>query len=288
MQPLRNMEVGLMFWAASDPVASLAGVKSVGLRCGHLGIGGGVPLEGAAESWKAALEQEEFVATSVVGSFPGESYADIPTVRKTVGYIPEATRGEREARTRELIDFGAALGVPVFCNHAGYVPEDFSDPLYAPVRDLVRRVCDYAADRHMTYALETGQEPPQVLEDFMKDVDRLNLKINFDPANIILYGVGDPIEALGQLAPNVVSVHCKDGIWPPKGVPGALGTEKPLGQGEVGIERFVAKLKEIGYTGPLTIEREVASADESERHVAGLPHLEDVRMAISLLEKLRD
>ena len=276
-----------MFWGDVDPVASLRSVKSLELRCGHLGIAGGVPLEGAAGKWRAAIEQEAFAVTNVVGSFNGESYADIPTVRQTVGYVPEQTRQVREARTYQLIDFTAALDVSIFCCHAGYIPEDTTDPLYPPVRDLIRRICDYAAARDVIFALETGQEPPQALEDFIKDVDRPNLKVNFDPANIILYGVGDPIAALEQLAPYVVSVHCKDGIWPPKDVPGALGTEEPLGQGEVGIDRFVAKLKEIGYTGPLTIEREVASADESERHVAGLPQLEDVRLAISLLKQLQ-
>lgn len=287
MQPLRDMEVGLLFWGEDDPIGSLQAVKSLGLRCGQLGIAGGVPLEGAAERWKAALEQEEFVATNLVGSFPGENYADIPTVQKTVGYLPEATRQEREDRTYRLIDFGAELGIPIFCCHAGYVPEDPSDPDYPPVRDVVRRICDYAAGKDMIFALETGQEPPAVLEEFINNVDRPNLKINFDPANIILYGIGDPIEALDRLAPNVVSVHCKDGVPPPADQPGSLGTEKPLGQGDVGIDRFVAKLKEIGYTGPLTIEREIAGADESERHVAGLPHLQDVRMAVALLERLR-
>ncbi|MCP5112378.1 MAG: sugar phosphate isomerase/epimerase [bacterium] len=276
-----------MFWGADDPYASLRSVKSVGLRCGHLGIGGHMSLEGAAGRWRNALEQEDFVATNVVGSYPGESYADIPTVKQTVGFTPTATRDERVARTRELIDFAAAIGTPIFCCHAGYVPEDPSDPVYAGVRDAVRGISDHAAGRNITFALETGQETAKGLAQFLKDVDRPNLKINFDPANIILYGVGDPIEALDLLAADVVSVHVKDGIFPPKDQPDALGTEKPLGQGEVGMERFVAKLKEIGYTGPLTIEREIASADESERHVPGLPHLDDVRAAIALLERLR-
>lgn len=287
MQPLREMEIGLMFWGEGDPVASLREVKSLGIRCGHLGIAGGVPLEGAAESWKRALEQEEFVVTSLVGSFNGENYADIPTVRQTVGYLPRGTRAEREARTYQLIELGAALGAENYCCHAGYIPEDPSDPDYQPLVELCRRIADYAARFGMNFALETGQEPPKVLEEFIRAVDRPNLKINFDPANMILYGVGDPIEALEILAPWVVSVHCKDGIWPPKDKPGALGTEKPLGQGEVGIERFIAKLKQIGYKGPLTIEREVESADQAERHVGGIPHRQDVRDAVALLERLR-
>jgi sugar phosphate isomerase/epimerase len=108
-------------------------------------------------------------------------------------------------------------------------------------------------------------------------VARPNLRINFDPANMILYGTGDPIEALRLLAPHVVSVHCKDGDWPPKGVEGALGSERPLGQGSVGMDRFVATLKEIGYKGILSIERE---AENQEERIA------DIRMAVGLLKRL--
>jgi len=104
------------------------------------------------------------------------------------------------------------------------------------------------------------------------------LRINFDPANMILYGTGDPIEALGVLAEHVVSVHCKDGDWPPKSVPGALGTEKPLGQGAVGMERFVSKLKQIGYKNPLNIERE-GVPDHQQK-------LRDIKMGVGLLQRL--
>src|SRR5262249_25436 len=105
-----------------------------------------------------------------------------------------------------------------------------------------------------------------------------NLRINFDPANMILYGTGDPIEALGVLGAHVVSVHCKDGEWPPRGSSTALGTEKPLGQGAVGMERFIAKLKQIGYKNPLNIERE-GVRDQQEK-------LGDIKMGVGLLEKI--
>jgi sugar phosphate isomerase/epimerase len=281
------MEIGLMFWGQVAPNSILREMKSLGIQCGHLGISGGVPLEGAAQRWKAALEAEGFVATNVVGSFDGEDYADIPTVQQTVGYVPAGTRKEREQRTYELIDFGSSVGIPIYACHAGYIPEDRRDPDYRVLCDLARRICDYAAKKNMTFALETGQETAPVLDAFLKDVGRPNLKINFDPANMILYGVGDPIEALDQLGPNVVSVHCKDGIWPPKGVPGALGTERPLGEGEVGMDRFVRKLKQIGYQGALVIEREIPAAKAEERHVPGLPLRDDILRAVKLLNGLR-
>ena len=267
-----------MFWAGRDPLETVQEVKGLGVRCGQLGVPGDLELQGAAEGWKAALEAEQFTIVTVFAAYKGEDYADIPTVQKTVGFIPPATRAEREARTCAVSDLAAALGAPGIATHIGFVPEDASDPDYVAVREMVRRVCDHAARHGQTFAMETGQEPAPVLLKFFKEVDRPNLRINFDPANIILYGIGDPIEALDLLAPHVITVHCKDGVWPPKDVPGALGAERPLGQGSVGIERFINKLKSIGYKGPLSIEREVM--DHQER-------LRDMRMAVGLLERLR-
>jgi sugar phosphate isomerase/epimerase len=145
------------------------------------------------------------------------------------------------------------------------------------VREIVRRICDHAAVHGQTFALETGQEPAHVLLRFFKDVDRPNLGINFDPANMILYGTGDPIEALDVLGQHVISVHAKDGDWPPKDKPGALGKERPLGQGAVGMERFVKKLRDIGYKAPLNIEREAENQEE---------RVKDMRAAVPYLKSL--
>jgi sugar phosphate isomerase/epimerase len=111
------------------------------------------------------------------------------------------------------------------------VEGNVAEEAFVRVLDLVRRICDHAASHSQTFALETGQERAEVLLAFIRDVDRPNLKINFDPANLILYGTGEPIAALQLLAPLVVSVHCKDGDWPPAGQPGMLGKERALAGG---------------------------------------------------------
>lgn len=278
MQALKDLEIGVMFWGGRDPVETLREVKGLGVRCGQIGVPGDMDLgRSAQDAWKSALAAEQFTIVTVFAAFQGESYADIPTVQSTVGFIPPATRVEREKRTLECSDFAAALGVPSIATHIGFVPEDSSHPDYVAVREMVRRVCDHAAAHKQTFALETGQEPAQTLLHFFKDADRANLRINFDPANMILYGTGDPIEALGVLARHVVSVHAKDGDWPPKGVAGALGKEKALGQGAVGMERFIEKLKQIGYRNPLNVERECH--DRQER-------LRDIKMGVGLLQRL--
>jgi len=271
------MEIGVMFWAGRDPYDTVRELKSWGVRCGQIGIPADMPLAGAAARWKQALAEENFRLATVFAAYAGESYADIPTVRRTVGFVPQATRHEREQRTLAVSDFAAELGVTSIATHIGFIPEDVSASDYIAVREMVRRVCDHAAGHGQTFALETGQEPAAQLLGFLSAADRPNLRINFDPANMILYGTGDPIAALDILGPQVISVHCKDGDWPPAGSPDVLGQEQPLGQGAVGMEQFIAKLKEIGYKGPLTIEREAGDPARRRR---------DIIMGVELLHRL--
>ncbi|HLX44614.1 MAG TPA: sugar phosphate isomerase/epimerase family protein [Bryobacteraceae bacterium] len=269
------MEIGMMFWAGRD---DLKEIKSLGLNHGQLGIAGDIALTREFTAvWKTALAQEQFSVVTVVCAYEGESYADIPTVQSTVGFIPPHTRTLRERRTMQASDLAAALGVPGIGCHIGFVPDDRTDGDYIAVRDAVRRICDHAASHGQTFALETGQESAEVLLRFMDDTGRGNLKINFDPANMILYGTGDPIEALHALAPYVISVHAKDADWPPRAIPGALGRERRLGEGAVGMGRFIEALRRHGYGGAINIEREIE--DQRQRMV-------DIRDGVQLLRRL--
>jgi sugar phosphate isomerase/epimerase len=264
-----------MFWAERDDFAL---VRNLGVPCGQLGLPGGMQLtHAAADALAHTFADAAFTVVTVFAAYDGEDYADIPTVARTVGFIPPAMRAQREARTLAVSDFAAGLGVRSIACHIGFVPEDKANHDYIGVRDVVRRICDHAAQHAQTFALETGQEPAHVLAAFIADVARPNLRINFDPANLILYGTGEPIPALRQLAPHLASVHCKDGDWPPAGVPGALGTERPLGKGSVGIPAFVQALKDIGFQGSLNVERECE--DQTERW-------QDIADAIRLLKTL--
>jgi sugar phosphate isomerase/epimerase len=133
---------------------------------------------------------------------------------------------------------------------------------------VTREICDHCKKLGQNVHLETGQEPADVLLRFIGDVDRGNLFINFDPANMILYGCGEPIAALRQVGRYVRSVHFKDAKWAAK--PGQeWGAETPLGEGDVGMETFLRTLKEIGYTGPLTIEREIPQEPDRQKAEIG-------------------
>jgi L-ribulose-5-phosphate 3-epimerase len=274
---LETFETGVMFWAGGDAATTLEELKTLGVRCGQIAIPGDLDLA-CTSQWQSALTAAEFTVTTVFAAFNGESYADKPTVFRTVGFIPTPTRAEREKRTCEVSEFAAAIGAPAIATHIGHVSEDPHDPDRLAVLAMVRRICDVAAANGQNFALETGQESASVLLDFLYEVNRPNLGINFDPANMILYGTGDPVEALGVLGTHVFSVHCKDGDWPPANQPDALGAEKALGTGSVGMDRFLRQLVHIGYKGPLAVERE--AHDPAER-------LRDIESGIRLLRELK-
>jgi sugar phosphate isomerase/epimerase len=194
--------------------------------------------------------------TCVFGGFEGESYADIPTVDRTVGLVPPATRAARTKEMKEIADFARLLGVDTVGLHLGVVPHDSSDPLYREVLAVTRDLCDHCKSQNQDVHLETGQESAESLLQFIGDMQRDNLFINFDPANMILYGLGEPIAALEKVGRYVHSVHCKDATWAAN--PGKeWGCEVPLGEGDVGMENYLRTLDKVGYHGPLTIEREI-------------------------------
>jgi sugar phosphate isomerase/epimerase len=221
-----------------------------------------------AEEFLARLEELGIRITVVFGGFEGESYADIPTCQRTVGLVPPETRAQRTREMQEIADFARLLGVDAVGLHLGFLPHDPADPLYTEVLSVTREICDHCKDNAQGFHLETGQESADALLRFLADVDRDNLFVNFDPANMILYGSGDPIEALGKVGPYVRSVHCKDAKWAAR--PGEeWGTETPLGEGDVGIEQVLRTLGQFGYTGPLTIEREIPQDPARQKQEIG-------------------
>lgn len=227
----------------------------------------------AAEKFVERLEQMDVELTAVFGGFEGESYADIPTVSRTVGLVPPETRAERLREMFEISDFARLLGCNVIALHLGFVPHDTSLPLYQEVLQVTRQLCEHASQNDQALHLETGQETGEGLLTFIADSKCDNLFVNFDPANMILYGTGDPIETLKQISKFVRSVHCKDALASDQ--PGVTwGREMPLGEGQVNMELYLQTLKDIGYLGPLTIERELAEEPARQKaeiqHAAGL------------------
>jgi sugar phosphate isomerase/epimerase len=213
--------------------------------------------------------------TVVFCGFDGNDYSTLEAVAATVGLTPPKLRAGRLAETREMAEFAAALGCPAIGMHLGVLPPVTAGTDYAAIVAVVRDVCDHCARLGQRLHLETGQESAAELLALIRRVERANLAVNFDPANMILYGSDDPIAALDALGPLVKSVHCKDATRRRR--PGQPWYEDcPLGSGDVDFPRFLRTLRTIGYTGPLTIEREYSPDQEA-----------DLAAAVRYLERLK-
>lgn len=214
-----------------------------------------------------------FRMTGAMLGFPGEDYTTPQTIKQTGGFGDPARRGERLQRLDWALDRVRALGLTDLAFHAGFIPEP-GDPDRPAFLRTLEEASRRAAAKGVTLALETGQETAALLRQTLKELQCPNLKVNFDPANMLLYNQDDPITALDVLAPYLRSVHVKDARRPR--VPGTWGEEVPLGQGEVNIRRFVQKLKEIGYQGALCIEREVGTQAQRLQDIAhGIRYLRE-------------
>ena len=255
-------------------VAHELGIPTIQIHAPHQGNRN----QATADEILERLAKYGISVTAVFGGFEGESYADIPTVVNTVGLVPKQTRDARLAEMKEISDFAKMLGCPVIALHLGFVPHDTNDPDYSQIISLTRDLCQHAAGNGQALHLETGQETAEGLVQFIKDSECDNLFVNFDPANMILYGAGNPIEALELLGPLVQSCHCKDAKWAAN--PGQeWGEETKLGDGDVGMKQYLETLDKIGYTGPLTIEREIPQSPVQQK--------EEIGFAVKLLEGLK-
>ena len=234
-----------------------------------------------AETFLGRCADSGITITCVFGGFEGESYADIDTCIRTVGLVPEETQAARLQEMKEISDFSRLLCCDALGLHIGFVPSDVGSVSYRRLVDTTRELLDHLAEKDQALHLETGQETADHLLEFIELVQRGNLFINFDPANMILYGTGEPIETLRRVGQHVRSVHCKDGVWAPEGRRGKdWGREVPLGDGDVGMANYLRTLYELGYDGSLTIERETPEDREQQKA--------DIGRAVRLLESLRD
>jgi sugar phosphate isomerase/epimerase len=273
----QRMPIGVFASAGAGLGAAIEKVTSLGISSVqiHAPGRGARTRENAREVARSFADAGISISLCFIG-YRGDSYSSIQAVRETVGLVPTATRSERLQDTWEMCDFASYVGAPGIGIHLGFVSEDPESDEFAAFAEVVGQVADYCADLDMTMNLETGQETADALLHLLKSVDRPNLFVNFDPANMILYGSGEPLEALRKVGAYVRSCHCKDATWSEQ--PGETwGAEVPLGEGAVNIRKFVRTLKDLGSKGPLTIEREVSG----ERQIA------DIRKGIELLRTIK-
>jgi sugar phosphate isomerase/epimerase len=217
------------------------------------------------DNMPAAARAAGFRMTGAMLGFPGEDYTTPQTIQQTGGFGDPALRPELLERLKWALQRTFDLGLADLMMHAGFIPHP-GDPQRKAFLDTLGKVSALAQEKKITIAFETGQETADLLRQTLDELKCPNLKVNFDPANMLLYDMGDPLRAVEILGPDIRSVHVKDANRPK--VPGTWGEEVPLGQGQANIKAFLQTLKKVGYTGPLCIEREVGNQKERLRDVA--------------------
>jgi sugar phosphate isomerase/epimerase len=243
------------------------GVDVVQIACGDPHHAAWEEGDGLAEVARAAGLQ----MTGAMLGFPGEDYTTPQTIQKTGGFGDPATRAERLSRFQWALGRTGDLGLTDLMLHAGFIPEP-GDRDRKPFLQTLAQVSALARARGVTVAFETGQETADLLRMTLNELNCPNLKVNFDPANMLLYDKGDPLRAVEMLAEDIRSVHVKDARRPT--TPGTWGEEVPLGQGQVDVRAFVQTLKRVGYRGPLCIEREVGTQEQRMADIAhGIQYL---------------
>jgi len=246
----RNWPVGVCTWSLQTDVAGVAGaMKEIGLEHVHLGIRAAVEDPNVL----AEIQEQDWTITATMIDFPQEDYSTLDAIKVTGGVVPDDCWVLNHELFLGAADKTAILGVKYLSMHAGFIDE--TNKAHAEkFRDRIKCLADAAAEKDLTLLLETGQETAEELRTFLERLNHPAVAVNFDPANMILYDKGDPIEALRTLAPWIKHLHVKDATRTKE--PGTWGAEVPWGDGEVGIERFLDTLGEIGFKGAMAIERE--------------------------------
>lgn len=251
-----NECIGVCTWSLQpeNPAELIQAVKALGITHVQLAMS---PMIEDADTWGGAVTELRTAGIEVdSGMFSpiGEDYTTLDSIRKTGGIVPDE---HWEANLKLATDIAAIArreGIKTMTFHAGFVPHDETDPDYAKLRDRLISLAGVFADAGCDLLLETGQETAEDLLTFLDAVDQQNVGVNFDPANMILYRKGDPIEAVAKLLTRIRQVHIKDATAAT--APGEWGAEVPSGTGEVDWARFFKVLGDAGYDGQFVIERE--------------------------------
>jgi len=266
-------DIAVCSWSLlpKDATDLVAQVRRLGLAHVQLAVRSFLDLEDAQRSAEIKiLRRSGLTITAGMIDYAGEDYSSILSARLTCGVVPDAQWSERRESTLRAGRLLADLEVDKLTCHVGFIPIS-SEPGYATLVERVRELASSLESLGVHFGLETGQETASELLQFLNDVRPRSVFANFDPANMILYGNGDPIASVETLGRHIGHVHAKDAIWSSR--PGlAWGEEVPFGQGKVDVKAFLNALWDIHYNGPIAIERE-----------AGQRRFEDVETAIQAL-----
>ena len=221
----------------------------------HRGSLGGIEL---AES----LERDNIEIVSGMFGTIGEDYSSLDAIKETGGVALDDNWQENYKLAAEVAQLANKLELTTVSFHAGFIPERNDAEQYEKISSRVTQIAHLFADKNIDLILETGQETASDLVEFLEYIDLPNLGVNFDPANMILYAKGEPVEALKILMPYVKQVHIKDAILTE--TPGQWGTEVVVGTGQVNWKEFFSVLADANFQGSMLFEREAGDARVEE------------------------
>jgi len=267
-----DIRLGLYVSAGTEPAAALKKVQDLGLPTCQLACQDYSPE--MLQLVKQAMSASPVEVTSLGSSGPGKTVWDFYQGPATIGIVPRETRRARVDHLKTACEFAKACGISSIQTHFGFIPENPNDPLYSETVEAIREVATHAKDNGVAILAETGQETPVTLLRAILEVGTGNFFVNLDTANLILYGKGNPVDALEVIGQYVRGMHAKDGLFPTD--PKRLGREVPIGEGKVDWPKLIQRLRALNYRGAMTIEREIS----------GPRQIEDVKKAITFLERL--
>jgi sugar phosphate isomerase/epimerase len=268
----KAMRLGLIVYGGSTPDEALRKVHDLGLPTAQLGMEDF--SDGMVAKVRQAIERYDIEVTAINCSGPGPLVYDFYHGPETIGIVPRQHRQARIDQLKRASDFARKLDIRAIHTHCGFIPENPNDALYKEAVQAITEVVSHVRSNGQIFLFETGQETPITLLRAIEDVGLDNQRVNLDTANLILYGKGNPVDALDVLGKYVAGVHAKDGLFPTD--PKNLGEEVPIGKGKANFPALIRRLKQLNYAGPLTIEREISGARQ----------LEDIRASKAYLERL--
>jgi sugar phosphate isomerase/epimerase len=256
------------------PEELLEAIQQTGVKCVQIALD---PIRQEPEIWgktRELLNAAGVIIVSAMFGTIGEDYTTMESIRKTGGVVPDSNWAENWKNIQASADLAKSLGVKLVTFHAGFLPHDHNSPEFKKLVSRIGQIADHFKRKGLDLAFETGQEDADDLELFLILLNRPNVGVNFDPANMILYDRGDPIDALHVLGKRIKQVHIKDAIRTIK--PGEWGREVPAGTGEVEWKKFFDTLDELRFSGFCCIEREagaqrVTDIKTAREMVANLP-----------------
>jgi sugar phosphate isomerase/epimerase len=249
----KNILLGVIS-AANNPEEDLKVVRDLGFPTCQLSINSYSPE--LAVRLSASLEKYRLKPTSLICMGPGIYKWNLTEGPSTIGLVPRENRAARVERLKQGTDFCKEAGIPAVHAHFGFIPEDPKDILYIEFIETMKPIGEYALKQGINIYFETGQETPVTLLRAIQDIGTGNLFVNYDTANLVMYGKANPLDGLKVIGKYVKALHAKDGTYPVN--PYELGKEVPIPTGEVNFPAVISYLKKLDFNGSIIIECELA------------------------------